>query len=464
MEDSLSFRLQLIQPILVKFLKEKKEIGDIAKRDGTVPKELCELCDFSGLVRARVEFLRDDQVESLSEFLIWMEKNKVVSVKGQLYSGMGSIDIEAKEAIGRRKPKTLEKGVYNYSYPLSELKKRSFYSALIAKFDGLQSCPHFDPSTPRVVRLFQQERSMFGEERVSNLLFFCCDHCAQEKEKIACDRGITKQGFIYSVNCDLNGLVLEKILREEHIEYERGEKERELMFFPHESPMFFLRDHRILIELSAYPGLDETTVSVLKPKLIVCSGDKARILELLHYETNVLVASEDGFYLYDHTRSVEQSVDRIVDRIVEKLDDYAEAIRGNEHDRLVKAFEKIGQELGYVPQREYGKSGLRVDCVWHDRKGRIRVAIEVETRGGWKKDILSIWELEPKLSIITTQQKTDSVPKALMDFALMKSIPHKLLYINMGTKNAYLFEKQDLLRKYSLEKDEKEEHLTLREV
>jgi len=464
MGTSLSFRLQLIQPILVKFLKEKKETEDTAKRDGKIPKELCRLCrDPSRLVRTRVEFLRDDQVESLSGFLMWMGENKVVSVKGQFYSGMGSIDVEAKQPIGKRKTKTLEKGVYHYNYPLSELKKRSFYSPLIAKFDGLQACPHFDPSTPRVVRLFQQKRDILGELRVSNLLFFCCEQCAQEKERIACDRGIVKQGFIYSVNCDLNELVLEKILSEEHIEYDKGEKERGLMFFSQESPMFFLPKHKILIKLRRYPELDETVVSVLKPKLIVYSEKKSSIVDLLGYNTDVLMFSDEGLYVYDHSKPVEKSLETMINHMVENLDNYTEAARGNDHERLISAFEKVGQELGYIPQRELGKSGLRVDCVWHDREGETIVAIEVETRGGWKKDILSTWELEPQLSVIATSQKTDSVPQALMDFSLMKSIPHKLLYINMMTKNAYLFEKQNIVRKYSLKREEAEESLSIEE-
>jgi len=464
-DNHLSSRLSIIQPILKRFLKEREKIGEIAKREGRVPKGLCKLCDGLGLQRTEttVSPLKEDEQASIVSFLKWMRENKIISVKGRFYAGTGSIDVEARELIGKRKPKSLKRGAYGYYYPLSEIKRRSFYSSLIGKYDGLESCPHFNYVKPRVVHLLRRE-SGFGRERFSHLLFFCCDKCSEESERISCERGVVKEGFIYRVNCDLNSLVLEEILKQENVEYEKGEREEGILLFPHSSPMFFLRDHEILIELSTYPSLDETTVSVLKPKLIVCLGDKARILELLRYETNVLVASEEGFYVYDHTRSVEQSVDRIVDHVIEKLDDYAEAIRGNEHDRLVEAFEKIGQELGYVPQREYGKSGLRVDCVWYDREGKIRVAIEVETRGGWKKDILSTWELEPQLSIITTQQKTDSVPKALMDFALMKSIPHKLLYINMGTKSAYLFDKQDLLRKYSLEKEEREERFTLKEV
>ena len=125
---------------------------------------------------------------------------------------------------------------------------------------------------------------------------------------------------------------------------------------------------------------------------------------------------------------------------------------------------RIGQELGYVSQRECCESWLRVVCVWYDWHGKIKVAIEVETAGGWKKDILSTWELEPQLSVIATFQKTDSVPQALLDFSLMKSIPHKLLYLNMTTKNAYLFEKQEIVKKYSLKKEEGKESLTFEEV
>ena len=185
MNSSLCSRLQVIQPILLRLLKEKKEIEDSAKRDGKIPQELCKLCSASSrLVRTKILPLRDKEGSSLSAFLKWIEESKIISVKGQFYSGIASIDVEAKEPIGRRKPKSLEKGAYHYSYPLSELKKRPFYSSLIAKFDGLQTCPHFDPSTPRVVRLFQQETDMLGETRVSKLLFFCCVNVFRKRRRL----------------------------------------------------------------------------------------------------------------------------------------------------------------------------------------------------------------------------------------------------------------------------------------
>ena len=469
--DSLVSRLHLIQTILVKFLKEKKEIEDKAKRDGEIPKSLCKLCsDSSRLVKTRIHNLKAEELASLSQFLKWMKENKVTSAKGQFWKGSGSIEFEAKEPIGKRHSVELKKGVYQYNFSMSELKKRSFYSGLIGQFNGVESCPHFDPSNPRVVRIYKQGETTFGNENgVSNNLLFCCDQCAEEKETFECDRGVVKRGFIYSVNCNLNELVFEKILNEEQIEYEKGERNTEgirgeMLFFPHESRMFFLRKDEILINLSRFPSIDETVVSVLKPKLIVSFGEKATVVDLIAFNTDVLIFSEEGFYVYDHTKSVEESLDVIVKSIVDKLENYSEKARGNDHDRVNIAFEKIGQELGYVPKREHAKRGLRVDCVWYDRQGKIQVAIEVETRGGLKKDILSTWEVEPQLSIIATFQKTDDTPKALLEFSLMKSIPHKLLYINLTTKNAFLFDKQTIVKKYSLKKENAKKSLPLEEI
>jgi hypothetical protein len=66
--------------------------------------------------------------------------------------------------------------------------------------------------------------------------------------------------------------------------------------------------------------------------------------------------------------------------------------------------------------------------------------------------------------IISVGLLIDETPQSLLDFSLMKSIPHKLLYLNMTTKNAYLFEKQEIVKKYSLKKEEGKESLTFEEV
>ena len=69
--DSLSYRLQVIQPVLLRFLNEKKEIEESAKRDGKIPEELCKLCsDSSRLVKTTIHPLKDEEVASLSNLTI----------------------------------------------------------------------------------------------------------------------------------------------------------------------------------------------------------------------------------------------------------------------------------------------------------------------------------------------------------------------------------------------------------
>lgn len=293
----------------------------------------------------------------------------------------------------------------------------------------------------------------------SDALYLCCEDCRKEIEKRECVGSVRKVGFVYTFNCDLDTLILRKILEAEKVPFESGAIDEDSVFF--RRTKFYLHKHGILIDDKP----DGTTVAQLSPRLLVTFGDKSAVTSLLNLKTDVLILTDEGeFYNYGHTRTVEKSLDIITNTIVEKLDSYAESIRGNEHDRIIIAFENIGRELGYVPKREYGKRGIRVDCVWYDREGKIRVAIEVETKGGWKKDIISTWELEPDLSIIVTYQKTESVSKALLDFTLMKYLPHRLLYINMETKNAFLFEKQQILRKYSLEQKEKAEPFKIKDI
>jgi len=120
------------------------------------------------------------------------------------------------------------------------------------------------------------------------------------------------------------------------------------------------------------------------------------------------------------------------------------------------ALYSIGGELGYVPQKEYGKSGVRIDCVWFDREGKIQVASEVETTATWKKDLISTWEVEPKLAIIVGFPKTDKVAQNLMQAILMKYTPHYVLYINKQTDHAFLFDKQKIVKYYNLEKEKED--------
>ena len=90
--------------------------------------------------------------------------------------------------------------------------------------------------------------------------------------------------------------------------------------------------------------------------------------------------------------------------------------------------------------------------IWHDREGNVFSALEVETKGNWKKDIISTWEIEPKLAVILTNTKSEKSIKELMKYVLLRNMPHKLLFLNYTTKLGYLLEKQKILRSYDIAK------------
>jgi len=460
--------IEVLKPILEKFIEKRKKIREGIIKDGIVPAEICELCEGYGY-KIQIMPLDEKEKQKVSRFLKSMKNNQIVSVNPitdfrELVHPTYNIIIETTKKLGRKKPEILEENLYRYTYPLSYFRKRKFlpkiFKQLFEKYSRVSSCPHFKIDEAQVLHLnFKRARSVIidtvtVEEQSYDALFLCCELCKARTEKFGCTDGVIKNGFIFKERCDLNSLLLRKLLNESNIPFEISERSDHFW----STPQFYLRQLETLILLpyssasfQTFTNSIESIISVLKPKLVVCFGEKSELLNFLGFDINVLIVSEKGFYFYDQSRPVEKSIDVIVDNIVKKLDDYAERIRGNEHDRLLKAFEKIGQELGYVTEREHSKKGVRVDCVWYDREGKSIVAIEVETRGGWKKDIISTWELEPNLAVIVTYQKTDAVPKALMDFALMKNMPHKLLYINMETKNGFLFDKQQILKKYNLE-------------
>jgi len=473
--------VEIIKPIFEGFLKEKEQIEEQIIREGTVPKEICELCEDYGNKRWLKPFTEDEE-KDVANFIQAMRENRIASINRiadfeRMVYPPSHITIETPQEFGRKEPEPTSEGLNKYTYRLTEFKKRTFcpqeFNKVLEKFDWIMSCAHFELDKGEVVHLatkhkISEQLSMEGAKSISDVLFLCCKECKTRIEKQGCTDGIRKDGFIYTKNCDLDFLVLQKVLKEANLPFELGHHDRSQfgLIIERSAPEFYLREHGIFIILprpffpSSFLGRDkqqyEAIISVLKPKLIVCFGNKTKIIDFLGHDTNVLVVSEEGFYFYDHIRQVEESIEGIVKSIVKKLNYYIEQMRGNEHDRLVMAFEKIGQELGYIPKKEHSRKGVRVDCIWYDRNGKIKVAIEVETRGGWKKDIISTWELEPELSIIVTYQKTDSVPEALMNFALMKSLPHKLFYINMETKNGFIFEKEQIINKYSMEPEEKE--------
>ena len=91
--------------------------------------------------------------------------------------------------------------------------------------------------------------------------------------------------------------------------------------------------------------------------------------------------------------------------------------------------------------------GNRVDLIWLDRNGAIFSALEVETTlSKWKKDLVTTWETEPEFAVILTRAKSEKSIKDIIQYTLLKDMPHKLLFVNITSKKAYLVENQEILK------------------
>jgi hypothetical protein len=262
--------IQLIQPLLTKFLKEKQGVESSAKINGKIPRDLCSQCPQFRTNKITLKPLNVSDKKGLPQLLKWVGKNNVASIQANLLTGM-SFDVGTRKPIPYKQVKFLEKGIYYYDFSTPEaLELDDFFVKSQTRFEGLSSCPHFDPQKPTVMHLLKEQ---FSNERLtySNFLFLCCEQCSKEEEEeiIGCG-GLVKRGFIFDVRCDLTTLLFERILNDNDIVYE---KEQNRDFYPNSS-ILFLRDKQILVNLAG-ERLDETMVSMLNPKLIVNAGTKS---------------------------------------------------------------------------------------------------------------------------------------------------------------------------------------------
>lgn len=333
-------------------------------------------------------------------------------------------------------------------------------------FDQINTCDHFGEKTSNLLKIeFQTEAplnykdvdyipsELFSESITKNKLVLCCDGCKRIIENSMCDC-IKKRGFVFDYDCDLLDILLRKRLNENKIIYEHLDSDSN---FPESNfyNLYQLKEESILIFVPlrfVTRGRDKLKESTkyLEPELITLFDSYSNLPYYLSLNSNLLFYHDNKFYFYDKNRPLNNDVKQACDVIEQKLVELIEDQRGKEHDRIILAFYLIGKEIGYIPQREYKKSGVIIDCVWLDKEGKVCVAIEVETSSTWKKDLISTWEVEPELAVIVGYTKTDKVARNLIESTLMKNIPHPLLYINKFTNHAFLFEKQEIVRNYNL--------------
>jgi len=120
------------------------------------------------------------------------------------------------------------------------------------------------------------------------------------------------------------------------------------------------------------------------------------------------------------------------------------------HKRQVAAMCALGEELGYSTVREYRTGVSSVDCVWRSSGEEVFAAIEVETNSEIKKDIISIWEVRPKLGIILHPCKQERNLLYSAKMTIIRSVPFPLILVAFGLHEVVLFSKDDFLERQPL--------------
>jgi len=446
------------------YLAKERELSREIAHEGCIPDEITERSYCSTL--KYITEISDERYQVVEAFLDWATEVGIEANELRFDRGIGlNEDPEVHVSTG-------EDGDATSIDRTEVLKDRDviqFFSELYRRSESIPICKHLSLSDNKETlsanagllveenrsnRIYREQMGLSTEPenepryQRDEVIAFACSDCAEDENRTKCDC-LSFDGVVYDDNsCRWRRGLLKKIAEDQGQEIrdlgkEQGYRSEFTFFLPKLDTLVTKR------RLDRSEFLDQ-----LDPSVIVVYGQKEKLLEMLEYDADVLVISkeEKSFYYFDSDRVLEDSDSNLIGRIIEDLDEYAEKERGKEHTRIQNALLQIGEEEGYVVEEEYTVSGLTVDAIWFKRNGgKAKLAAEVETTGGWKKDILSMWETEPDIALlITTNHKTDKVAKDLARFSVIKYAPYSLIYANLNTQNVFAFEDGEILGKFKL--------------
>jgi len=471
-----------IKPVLDSYITEKHELEKKISQEGTLPDEVIAECPFHDIVK--VEKFDKKTIESTHNFVKWVQQNEIKWIEGDtnnIYFRSALQKIEGKkgnqtvDSMILSRNQGLQKNEikeYEFKFAVSNLKKKDFYNILKSfSFSSLITCEHLNldiitEAKPVVILSTRREGTSFyfeshqslenalTEPTINSNLQLCCDDCYRRIDHLCCKKAVVKRGVSYEGHPQhpFDSILLKlNLKKQDQVFTEISSDDR----FGRDNLQFFLTDYNAL--LTEQSRELEQTIEKLKPEIIIAQGNKKSIIDYLKHNVSLIIFddSKDAkqrFFLFDKDKKVEENIEKCCLHIIHNLDTYSDKIRAKEHDKLIGALEKIGHELGYIPQREVSNKGTRVDLIWLDRNGTIFSALEIETGSQWKKDVITTWETEPKLAVILAHYKSEKGIKDIIQYTLLKNMPHKLLFINNTSKKAYLIENQDILKYYDIEK------------
>ncbi len=469
---SLAQVLGKLTPILSEYATQLKTTEDRIKLQGTISHDICVKCSQRNIVR--VEKFGAESLGGLDSFLTWLKDNNVRDLvstgksvefrSSQLeLDGIKGTKITLFEGVGLGFTSRTEEMEYAYRIPFSKLKNKTFAGFLTRPFSELRVCAHLSEvsaekhlayvgttSRHNMFDRHQRVEDLWERGETSQRYELLCEECFKRIDSIGCEESIRKEGFTYAHRCPTQKIIFENLLAKQGIRCVPGQTERTSLGSI--GLMTYLPDLGVFAS-DSLAGLEEA-VEALKPDTILVLQRKQSLPRFLEFDTNVILfdpeAEKDPILVYDRNRVVEKFEETLIDAVLENLDEYSSEVRGKEHDRLTAAFERIGKELGFIPQTEMALKGARVDVVWLGDKGKVEVAIEVETSAQWKKDIVTTWETSPRLAIVLAHFKTEKAVDDIVQYSLLQQMPHRLLFIGYTQKKAYLIERGVILKSYNV--------------
>lgn len=443
--------------IINDYVKSLKELKDEISSSGIIPREICENCITNSekqiiydLLPNEKKFIKDIQnlVQKYYIFSLRHDFEDFVEIKT-----FKKLDKHIKNDYYSNIENIKEKQVYNYSIPItSNIFNIDLKSFLECFNDGYKICDHIidlmcqGVATTSIVKKLIIEINEYPDYNSltpyklkkikKNKLVLLCNECNNEFSKRACPSTFEFQEYSYeNISCIWEKALFILNLINHNIKFH---------FIDSRKNILITEADKILILFTQY--INKQLIDKINPKLIILFATKQDMFQFLQYGKNIICCNlnTENIYSFDKDQPLSDDINSIIDAIVNKLEFYFNEERGNDHDRYIKSFISIGNELGFVTQSEFQNKGSRIDCIWFDRLGNVHSAIEVELSGSIKKDIVSAFEVEPKLIILICKAKTDQQIYNLSEYSILKFLPSPLIIINIQTKQLYYFEKQNI--------------------
>jgi hypothetical protein len=145
-----------IKPVIDEYISQKNILQKQITSEGTLTPEIISACPVHNILE--IKKFNDDVLQSSSDFLNWIKDNEITNIQSDKHEIHLRSRKESVEGVKGKDPyegfampddKSLRerKIEYGFRFPLSNLKKKSFYQILNNwEFYGISICRHFADS------------------------------------------------------------------------------------------------------------------------------------------------------------------------------------------------------------------------------------------------------------------------------------------------------------------------------